>query len=567
MNTAFNHTISACFIAIWVIAGDSIPAAAQTATRGTAMISGRVSIGDRNASGVEVLLKKSSNQRADFDEMQTPARSMTTDAEGNYRIANLAAGTYRVTVYAPAYMVAGESHSGPRFGKVVNLAEGEAVGNIDFSLTLGGVITGRVTDDSGNPIIAENIGVFQIDEQRRPRVVDVEMAQVRTDDRGIYRIFGLDAGRYIIGAGTSKDDLIGSRSIFNRIYHPDTVEVAKATVIEVGPGVEIENVDLKLSRATKGYVAAGRVIDTETGNPVPGMKIGYAIRKMNSGMWSGVEAATTNSNGEFRLEKLSASSYSAYILNNTELRELYADPIDFEIVDRNITGLEIKLNRGASISGVAVIDGVRDPAIVAGLSKIPLRVIGVQDQFSVQMSDLQGGRPINLDGTFRVGGVRPGKQRIVALMLPTPMNSPPKGYTLLRVEQNGVEIKDFSISPGEQISGVRLVFTYGTGIIAGRVEIKGGELPPNAIVMVSARLEGSAPDDFWSLKTAQTDPQGNFVIEGLAPAKYMVRLMVGSRGPGPRQGFPVVEQEVAVSGDGRQDVRLVLDLARKDGRN
>src|SRR5262245_29186604 len=119
-----------------------------------------------------------------------------------------------------------------------------------------------------------------------------------------------------------------------------------------------------------------------------------------------------------------------------------------------------------------------------------------------------------------------------------------------------LEIKDFSISPGEQISGVRLVFTYGTGIIAGRVEIKGGELPPNAIVMVSARLEGSAPDDFWSLKTAQTDPQGNFVIEGLAPAKYMVRLMVGSRGPGPRQGFPVVEQEVAVSGDGRQDVRL-----------
>jgi hypothetical protein len=430
------------------------------------------------------------------------------------------------------------------------------------------VITGQVTDESGNPIIAEYIGAFQIDEQRkRTKVPDIFLGQGRTDDRGIYRIFGLEAGRYVIAAGPSKDDSIGLRSIYRRTYHSDAVDISKAEIIEVKPGAEVENVDLKLARATKGYVAAGRVIEGETGNPVPGMKIGYtALKKTGIMAWSGSEAAITNSNGEFRLEKLSSSSYLAYILNNTEMLELYADPLNFEIADRDLTGLEIKLNRGASISGVAVIEGVRDPAIVAGLTKIPLSVVSSQDQFSVQMSGLTGGSRINADGTFRIGGVRPGKQRIVPLMNPSPRNIPPKGYTLMRIEQNGVEVKDFSISPGEQISGVRLVFGYGAGIIAGRVDIKGGELPPDAIVHVSARLEGAAPEDFWSVKWSRVDDKGQFVIEGLAPANYKVRLMIGITDPSPRQGFPVIEQPVAVNGDGRQEVILVLDLTRKDGR-
>jgi hypothetical protein len=58
----------------------------------------------------------------------------------------------------------------------------------------------------------------------------------------------------------------------------------------------------------------------------------------------------------------------------------------------------------------------------------------------LMMTLMQGGGVgiINSNGTLRIGGVRPGRTRIVAL-------APPelKGFTLVRVERNGVEIKEF----------------------------------------------------------------------------------------------------------------------------
>ena len=80
------------------------------------------------------------------------------------------------------------------------------------------------------------------------------MLRWQTDDRGIYRIFGLEPGRYIVGVGASSEDAvqpIGNRGLYKRAYHPDAVDESNARIIEVTPGGEIKNVDIKLSRDQK----------------------------------------------------------------------------------------------------------------------------------------------------------------------------------------------------------------------------------------------------------------------------------------------------------------------------
>jgi hypothetical protein len=173
---------------------------------------------------------------------------------------------------------------------------------------------------------------------------------------------------------------------------------------------------------------------------------------------------------------------------------------------------------------------------------------------------MQGGGmgTISSDGTLRIGGVRPGRTRIVALPPPEL-----KGFTLARVERNGAEIKEFDVAQGEQITGVRLVFAYGTSVLAGHVEIKGAALPLNAQMTVRIVREGASPEQWWFVKQANVDARGQFSIEGVSQGNYKVYLMISPSDADSKSDFPRVEQFVYIPNDARQEVTLVLDLTKR----
>ena len=174
---------------------------------------------------------------------------------------------------------------------------------------------------------------------------------------------------------------------------------------------------------------------------------------------------------------------------------------------------------------------------------------------------MQGGGlgTINSDGTLRIAGVRPGRTRLVALPPPEL-----KGFTLARVERNGVEIKEFDVAQGEQITGVRLVFTYGTSVLAGHVDIKGGVLPLNTQMTVRIVREGASPDEWWLSKQANVDARGQFSIEGVSEGNYKAYLMIFSNDS--TLNFPRIEQSVSIPADVRREITLVLDLTKARDR-
>jgi hypothetical protein len=136
-----------------------------------------------------------------------------------------------------------------------------------------------------------------------------------------------------------------------------------------------------------------------------------------------------------------------------------------------------------------------------------------------------------------------------------------KGFTLARVERNGVEVKEFDVAQGEQITGVRLVFTYGTSVLAGHVEIKGA-LPSNARMTVRIVREGASPEEWWFAKQANVDARGRFSVEGLSQGTYKVYLMILADADS-QPNFPRIEESVSIPDDARQEMTLVLDVTKK----
>jgi protocatechuate 3,4-dioxygenase beta subunit len=524
---------------------------------GTGTITGRVTIGDKPANGIAVVLMSSNN----FYPERKAAAQAKTDADGQFRLTNVAAGRYEVMTAAPGFVMPRGSTRGFRnLGKTVNLAEGETIEKIDFALVRGGVITGRITDADGRPVIGENVRLASAEQSNeRGGPVFFNPFLYQTDDRGIYRIYGIAPGRYTVSVGEDgKSGMVRmgfGRSVFyTRTFHPGVTDETKATVIEVAEGSETTNADITLGRSSQTFVASGRVVDAESGKPVTNVGVGYgSLLEDGKRMGAFGIGSRTDADGRFRFEGLLPGRYAAFVATGDNESETYSVPVKFEISEGDVTGLVVKVRRGASISGVAVIEGTNDRAVLAKLAQLRLAAYPETETLSVPVFG-QGNR-INADGSFRISGLSPGKFRIFLGGWP-----PLKGFSLLRVEREGVEQRAgvIEIPAGGEISGLRLVLEYGSGIVRGHVRVENGTLPEGARMYLAARRPSHSE---MSLPGVEVDARGNFVLEGLPTGQYQLRLRVqlGPNGP----PIPPVTQSVNVVNGTETEVTLVLDLSAK----
>jgi hypothetical protein len=118
----------------------------QPAATGTAKITGRVIAAD---TGMPV-------RRAQIRVASSEARLnrvVTTDGDGRYELLNLPAGRYRVSVTRAGYVSLEYGQARPfESGKPLDLANGQTIERLDFSLPRGSVIAGRITDEFGDPM-------------------------------------------------------------------------------------------------------------------------------------------------------------------------------------------------------------------------------------------------------------------------------------------------------------------------------------------------------------------------------------------------------------------------------
>jgi protocatechuate 3,4-dioxygenase beta subunit len=228
-----------------------------------------------------------------------------TDTQGNYRISDLEPGTYEVAPVAPQFVF------GPRsMSKRVIVEEGEALDGIDFSLVRGGVITGKVTNADGQPLIEEQVHLALVEVHRAAEHIPLNIYFHQTDDRGMYRMFGVPPGKYTVSAGIPESRLVfaGRNPVkYKQTFHPSVTDSSKAAVIEVTEGSEATNVDIVVNARHTTYSVTGRIINGETGRPISNAR--YGLTKIEENGSSGTSGPATNAMGEFKIDSLLPGKY------------------------------------------------------------------------------------------------------------------------------------------------------------------------------------------------------------------------------------------------------------------
>ena len=502
-------------------------------------ISGTVTVKGKAIAGIVIDARNTNGRRA--------RHRATTDELGNYHITKLPPGRYEVSPATFAFSLA--LKDSPR---ALLLSEGEAVEDVDFALVRGGAVTGKVTDADGQPLIEENIILWGA-----TGAPDDSQKSTETDDRGIYRFYGVRPGKYRVSAGRATEDLgVGGGSIYKRTFHPDVNDAQSATVIEVTEGGEVAEVDIVMGRPNVTYTISGHVIDGETGKPLANMRYGV-MQKRGESTRATSNGRSTNNAGEFTISNLLPGKYSVYAIPNAV--NARSEPVPVEITDRDVKDVVIKTLKGASIAGVVVFQGA-DNSIT-----IPARnlLIHASVSFNPETRVPDGTPPIsvNKDGTFRIGGLPAGGIRLSMFDL----GGPGAGRVgIVRIERNGVvQPDDIQLQSGEEVTGLRVTVAEFNGSIRGTVKSDTDDAAVLKDVYVSlVRIDDSgAKPELIGVGQHQWDSRGRFFVEGLAPGVYDVRVQALQRGV--PNGITTTQQ-VTVNSNSIAEVTLVLHKPNPD---
>jgi len=201
---------------------------------------------------------------------ESPAGALvvTTDSRGRFVFVDVPIAAYRLRAERDDYL---RSDLTP----LVNIGPGGSVADVTLTMAPTAVISGRVTDEYGEP--ASKIYV----RASTTRVV----AEARTNDLGEYRLFGLPPEAYVIsaerypgptiqgnalqtptppgpdspGEGVGRMALapllqtggfIDPRALtgqsYPTVFYPGSVDPASATPVKTAAGARIEGIDLRL---------------------------------------------------------------------------------------------------------------------------------------------------------------------------------------------------------------------------------------------------------------------------------------------------------------------------------
>jgi hypothetical protein len=476
-----------------------------------------------------------------------------TDADGIYELKNVPTGNYFIAASAPGFVTGKENDMLAKL-RYVTVVGGKSVGPFDFELVREGVIAGIVTDVAGKPIpsIPITVSTESVPAGAGPgRYAE----NIRTDNQGRYRVVGMPPGKYRVAAGhwPLLSGTYRGRPGYRRIFYPNAVDEAAARVFDVGPGSEVTGIDFNLGQPTRTFAVRARIIDDKSGKPVEGLyyNLGaYSNGKRVGGRGSGDNRS--DDRGEIVLADLPPGEYSISVpaskgisrKDEPQTPNYFGESRHFEVVDKDIADIELRVTKAASVAGFVVIEGPAGPEVLARVPE--MRLMGWVETNPATPTPVALAT-IRADRSFVFSGLRAGKLRIdvspPAIGKPLPLN-------FVRVERDGVKLEgNLDLQLGEEITGLRLVMAYAAAGIHGIVRLDDDSVPQGLIGLASV-WKGNVP---WNRSVVNQN--GEFILQNLAAGEY--KLMVVAHDAIGRPWH--VEQQIKVFDDQTSEAKFVLD--------
>jgi len=454
-------------LAAGVLAAASIVSgSAQRSPDGTAEVSGTViSTATPSAPLARVLVTMSGDSLK-------PSRTIVTDELGRFAFSNLPSGTFTIVAARPPYVTTAFGAKRPgRPGTPIGLAAGQRMTGITIPLARGAAITGMIRTTSGEAAPGVGVEVVRLDTQTTQ-----SGAPVVTDDRGVYRVFGLPPGRYLVKAGAS--------------------EVASSVITQLSDS-EMDEILATLQRRPPG-VAAAR-------NPVgaPGAL--------------GAPASQSESN-----RRPATYGYAPVYYPGTPDPEQAVALALAEEEEHAGIDIDLQFVRTAAIEGrVTSASGDLPSGTQITLTRLGPRAGAANTLITPATS-----RAPDSAGAFRFTGVLPGRYRVVARaigMAPVSAAAPqagagapnaPAAYTVTGVSW---ALADVTVGD-DDVSGIALALQPGLRL-SGRIALDTrAQTQPPDLAMIRLRLVDVTGATFTPVGSVRAD--GTFEIDGILPGIY-----------------------------------------------
>jgi len=449
-------------------------------------------------------------------------RSTTADIEGNFRVANLDPGVYTIAANAPAYTT-----------DVPLAATYYRVGDtVRLQLVRGGVITGTVTNAMNEPVVGVRVRALKVRDAngQTPKMAAFAYNEQLTDDRGVYRIYGLAGGTYFVSAGGAGGFTSSSFIPYDSdvpTFSPSSTR-DNAAEISVKAGEE-STADIRY-KGEPGYTISGSVL--VTGNN----SASISLTAVGSGL-TGASAFQIPSTRGFAFNGLADGEYKL-IAQEMTVQSSAASPLmalsevkRVTIKGANVTGVELIPKPLASASGrivlerikIAECEGKRPPLLVETLVQAQRHEKDSEDDDPIYARVASSSAAVDENGAFVVRNMRPGRYRFELrffarywYLQSITMNTAGAKPQKIDASSNWTAVKS-----GEQLSTLTITLAEGAASIRGRLTLPEGTAAPAGTVVYLIPSEPDKANDVLRFFVTDVATDGTFTLNNLAPGKYL----------------------------------------------
>jgi hypothetical protein len=448
-------------------------------------------------------------------------RTTSTDAEGNFRVNGLEPTLYIVSANSPAYAMTYSDPTAPptyyRIGDSVRL-----------ELTRGGIITGTVTNALGEPVIDVRVRAIMVLDAKGEKLMPFfGSREDQTDDRGVYRIYGLSPGTYIVAAG-----VLGFSPVFTPYdldvptYAPSSTR-DNAAEVSVRGGEE-STADIRY-RGEPGHSVSGTVKLAGTGgaNIFVTPAAGSFLPGANTLQRPGGRGFAFNglADGDY---DLFAQEFITGQSSATPTALLISEPRRITVKGANVTGIELVTKPMASLSGRILLEsakvpechGKHPPLLSETLVRSQRHEKDVEKDNSVYQRIFQSSASPDRNGEFVLRNLMAGRYQFEPRFYARYwyLRSITLGTTTAKSQKVDAAATWTVVKFGDQLSNLIITLAEGAASIRGRLA---AAEPPAGMSVYLVPAEQDKADDVLRFFITETAADGAFAFNNLPPGRYL----------------------------------------------